>query len=76
MVSLKFSMSQRAGSTVPQFRIRVPTKIVDRLRGKRVLLSISTPDDYPPTCERQGRAKDRRRKRDRHSAPYWGPRRP
>jgi integrase len=47
MVSLKFSMSKRAGSTVPQFRIRVPTKIVDRLRGKRVLLSISPPDDYP-----------------------------
>ncbi|WP_354098054.1 hypothetical protein [Bradyrhizobium sp. S3.2.12] len=40
-------MSKRAGSTVPQFRIRVPTKIVDRLRGKRVLLSISPPDDYP-----------------------------
>ncbi|NLS74657.1 hypothetical protein E3H11_38450 [Bradyrhizobium brasilense] len=40
-------MSVRAGSTVPQFRIRVPTKIVDRLRGKRVLLSISPPDDYP-----------------------------
>lgn len=47
MVSLKFSMSKRAGSTVPQFRIRVPTKIVDRLRGKRVLLSMSPPDDYP-----------------------------
>ncbi|WP_038378660.1 hypothetical protein [Bradyrhizobium elkanii] len=40
-------MSKRAGSTVPQFRIRVPTKIADRLRGKRVLLSISPPDDYP-----------------------------
>ncbi|QPF85517.1 hypothetical protein IC762_04065 [Bradyrhizobium genosp. L] len=40
-------MSKRAGSTVPQFRIRVPTKIVDRLRGMRVLLSISPPDDYP-----------------------------
>lgn len=40
-------MSKRAGSTVPQFRIRVPTKIVDRLRGKRVLLSMSPPDDYP-----------------------------
>lgn len=47
MVSLKFSMSKRAGSSVPQFRIRVPTKIVDRLRGKRVLLSIATPHDYP-----------------------------
>lgn len=47
MVSLKFSMSKRAGSTVPQFRIRVPTKIVDRLRGKRVLLSIGSPDHYP-----------------------------
>lgn len=55
MVSLKFSMSKRAGSTVPQFRIRVPTKIVDRLRGKRVLLSMSPPDDYrssrPPDAE-------------------------
>ncbi|MBP2431512.1 hypothetical protein [Bradyrhizobium elkanii] len=40
-------MSQRAGSTIPQFRIRVPTKIVDRLRGKRVLLNIGPPDDYP-----------------------------
>lgn len=47
MVSLKFSMSKRAGSNVPQFRIRVPAKIVDRLRGKRVLLSIATPHDYP-----------------------------
>lgn len=40
-------MSKRAGSTVPKFRIRVPAKIVDRLRGKRVLLSMSPPDDYP-----------------------------
>lgn len=47
MVSLKFSMSKRARSSVPQFRIRVPSKIVDRLRGKRVLLSIATPHDYP-----------------------------
>lgn len=47
MVSLKFSMSKRAGSSVPQFRIRVPSKIVDRLRGKRILLSIATPHDYP-----------------------------
>jgi hypothetical protein len=47
MVSLKFSMSKRSGSTVPQFRIRVPAKLVDRLRGKRVLLSISPRDDYP-----------------------------
>ncbi|MGY3369905.1 integrase [Bradyrhizobium sp. GM2.4] len=47
MVSLKFSMSKRTGSTVPQFRIRTPTKIVDRLRGKRVLLSIGSPDHRP-----------------------------
>lgn len=47
MVSLKFSMSKRAGSVVPQFRIRTPTKIVDRLRGKRVLLSIGSPDHRP-----------------------------
>ncbi|WP_456736413.1 MULTISPECIES: tyrosine-type recombinase/integrase [unclassified Bradyrhizobium] len=40
-------MSKRAGSCVPQFRIRVPAKIVDRLRGKRILLSIATPHDYP-----------------------------
>lgn len=47
MVSLKFSMSKRAGSTVPQFRIRTPTKIVDQLRGKRVLLSIGSADHRP-----------------------------
>lgn len=40
-------MSKRAGSSIPQFRIRVPAKIVDHLRGKRVLLSIATPHDYP-----------------------------
>lgn len=40
-------MSKRAGSSVPQFRIRTPTKIVDRLRGKRVLLSIGSPDHRP-----------------------------
>lgn len=47
MASLKFSMSKRARSSVPQFRIRVPTKLVDRLRGKRVLLSIAGPHDRP-----------------------------
>lgn len=47
MVSLKFSMSKRAGSSVPQFRIRVRSHLVDRLRGKRVLFSVATPHDYP-----------------------------
>ncbi|MFK4502878.1 integrase [Bradyrhizobium japonicum] len=47
MVSLKFSMSKRAGSTVPQFRIRVRSNLVERLRGKRVLFSVAAPHDYP-----------------------------
>lgn len=47
MVSLKHSMSKRARSTVPQFRIRVPAKVVDKLRGKRILLSLSNSDDSP-----------------------------
>ncbi|MBR1325740.1 hypothetical protein [Bradyrhizobium ottawaense] len=40
-------MSKRAGSSVPQFRIRVRSRLVDRLRGKRVLFSVATPHDYP-----------------------------
>lgn len=41
MVSLKVRMDKRVGSTVPQFRCRVPTKLVDQLRGKRILLHLS-----------------------------------
>jgi integrase len=47
MVSLKRSMSIRARSSVPQFRVRVPAKVVNQLRGKRVLLSLSNPNDHP-----------------------------
>jgi len=47
MVSLNFSMSKRARSTVPQFRVRVPANVVDQLRGKRVLFSISNRNDSP-----------------------------
>src|SRR5215471_13143183 len=47
MVSLKCSMSKRARSNVPQFRVRVPAKVADQLRGKRVLLSLSNPNDQP-----------------------------
>ncbi|WP_461356517.1 hypothetical protein [Bradyrhizobium sp. USDA 4454] len=35
-------MSTRARSSIPQFRVRVPTKVVAQLRGKRVLLSLGT----------------------------------
>lgn len=42
MVSLNYSMSTRARSSIPQFRVRVPTKLVAQLRGKRVLLSLGT----------------------------------
>jgi hypothetical protein len=47
MVSLKYSMSKRARSNVSQFRVRVPAKVVDQLRGKRALLSLSNPNDHP-----------------------------
>lgn len=47
MVSLKYSMAKRARSSVPQFRVRVPTKVVARLRGKRVLLNLSNKNDRP-----------------------------
>lgn len=40
-------MSIRARSSVPQFRVRVPAKVVNQLRGKRVLLSLSNPNDRP-----------------------------
>ncbi|MCS3476277.1 integrase [Bradyrhizobium elkanii] len=35
-------MSTRARSSIPQFRVRVPAKVVASLRGKRVLLSLGT----------------------------------
>ncbi|MGY4567251.1 hypothetical protein [Bradyrhizobium sp. USDA 3256] len=35
-------MSKRARSNIPQFRVRVPAKVVAPLRGKRVLLSLGT----------------------------------
>lgn len=48
MVSLKFKMAKRARSTVPQFRVRVqPASIVDKLRGKRLLLNLSNRNDLP-----------------------------
>lgn len=47
MVSLKCSMAKRARSNVPQFRIRVPAKVADQLRGKRLLLSLGSPNDGP-----------------------------
>lgn len=40
MVSLNYSMSSRARSSVPQFRVRVPAKVVAKLRGKALLLSL------------------------------------
>jgi hypothetical protein len=40
-------MSKRSRSSIPQFRIRVPSKVVHQLQGKRVLLSLSNPDDQP-----------------------------
>lgn len=48
MVSLKLRMDKRAASTVPQFRCRVPTKLVDQLRGKRILLHLSRRTE--PAC--------------------------
>ena len=42
MVSLNCSMSTRTRSSIPQFRVRVPAKVVTQLRGKRVLLSLGT----------------------------------
>ncbi|MCK1410184.1 site-specific integrase [Bradyrhizobium sp. 76] len=41
-------MDKRAASTVPQFRCRVPTKLVDQLRGKRILLHLSRRTE--PAC--------------------------
>ena len=46
MVSLNYSMSKRARSSVPQFRVRVPAKVVAELR-KRVLLSLSNESEPP-----------------------------
>jgi integrase len=40
-------MATRARSKVPQFRVRVPATVVDRLRGKQVLLYLSF-DAGPP----------------------------
>ncbi|MET3989486.1 integrase [Bradyrhizobium sp. S3.9.2] len=48
MVSLKIRMDKRARSTVPQFRCRVPTRLVDQLRGKRILLHLSRRTE--PAC--------------------------
>ena len=42
MVSLKYLMDKRSRSSVPQFRCRVPAKVVDRLRGMKVLLHLSS----------------------------------
>lgn len=47
MVSLSYSMSKRARSSVPQFRVRVPAKVVSQLRGKRVLLSLGNANEPP-----------------------------
>ncbi|MET4835486.1 integrase [Bradyrhizobium japonicum] len=47
MVSLSYSMSKRARSSVPQFRVRVPAKVVSQLRGKRVLLSLGNANEAP-----------------------------
>ena len=47
MVSLNCSMSKRARSSIPQFRVRVPAKVVAQLRGKRVLLSLGNESDRP-----------------------------
>ncbi|MET4320336.1 hypothetical protein [Bradyrhizobium sp. RT5a] len=41
-------MDKRARSTVPQFRCRVPTKLVDQLRGRRILLHLSRRTE--PAC--------------------------
>ncbi|MFK4561880.1 integrase [Bradyrhizobium ottawaense] len=48
MVSLKLRMDKRVGSTVPQFRCRVPAKVVDQLRGKKILLHLSRRTE--PAC--------------------------
>lgn len=48
MVSLKRRMDKRAGSSVPQFRCRVPTKLADQLRGKKILLHLSRRTE--PAC--------------------------
>jgi hypothetical protein len=47
MVSLNYSMSKRARSSIPQFRVRVPAKVADQLRGKRLLLSLGNSNDGP-----------------------------
>ncbi|UWU75467.1 hypothetical protein N2603_36465 [Bradyrhizobium huanghuaihaiense] len=38
-------MAKRARSNVPQFRIRVPAKVVNQLRGRRILLNLSNRHD-------------------------------
>lgn len=48
MVSLRHRMDKRARSSVPQFRCRVPTKLVDQLRGKKLLLHLSRRTE--PAC--------------------------
>ncbi|UQR64305.1 site-specific integrase [Bradyrhizobium sp. C-145] len=40
-------MAKRARSNVPQFRIRVPAKVVNQLRGRRILLNLSNRHDLP-----------------------------
>lgn len=47
MVSLNYLMSKRSRSSLPQFRVRVPAKVVSELRGKRVLLSLGHGSDRP-----------------------------
>lgn len=48
MVSIKRRMDKRANSSVPQFRCRVPTKLLGELRGKRILLHLSRHTE--PAC--------------------------
>jgi hypothetical protein len=48
MVSLKRRMDKRARSSVPQFRCRVPAKLVEQLRGKKILLHLSRQTE--PAC--------------------------
>ncbi|CUU20855.1 sitespecific recombinase phage integrase family CDS [Bradyrhizobium sp.] len=40
-------MAKRARSNVPQFRIRVPAKAVNQLRGRRILLNLSNRNGLP-----------------------------
>lgn len=58
MVSLRFKMARRPGSSIPQFRIRVPTDVLSELRGRRVLIYSTDPDERDPQTGRivnQGR---------------------